>query len=405
MLKKILTILKRTIITLLIIGLLLFLNEMIFRIVNGPPNPNSRIVQNNGALLFTPNALLEEKTDEFQYQATFNNFGYRGKNFSVIKKEQRARILLLGDGMVFGVGLQNNETIPAQLEQILEEQGQHVDVINAGIDDSSTITHYVNLRDIHLQYNPDMVVLFFDPTDINDDWRLQRHAIFDDTGRIMHFDTTTIKGQKSWWQQLLRYSSSALAFDQSILQTYEYMKIFGRQRYQALKKNTTPLATVIATSEDMPDEIINAYDPFLLLRGRKREKLIRQNFIITEKYLNQIHSLLTEKGIRLVIATVPSGIYVSENAWGQGRLEWGFELGRVYSDYLPFTLIGEFASKKDIPFINTLPGFLKNRDQKLFFDSAPYLTPAGATIAARQLSKKGTFRKILQGILKEKKKQ
>lgn len=99
----------------------------------------------------------------YSHDLTINNnsLGFRGKEIAFRKKEGTTRILALGDSMTFGVGVQDSETYPYQLEQILKGKGlSNIEVINAGYADGSSLdSYYLFLKKRGLELKPDIVLV------------------------------------------------------------------------------------------------------------------------------------------------------------------------------------------------------------------------------------------------------
>jgi len=91
-----------------------------------------------------------------------NGKGTRGKDFELQKPTGVIRILSLGDSKTFGWGLEESETYSSLLEEILQKtagDNRRVEVINAGVNGWSYAQMFLYLRDIGLQYNPDIVIV------------------------------------------------------------------------------------------------------------------------------------------------------------------------------------------------------------------------------------------------------
>ena len=97
----------------------------------------------------------------------------------------------------------------------------------------------------------------------------------------------------------------------------------------------------------------------------------------------------------------PHGIYVGGDQWNKGRLTWGFEEGKKYTDYLPFELVAEYARNEKIPFINTLDDFLKAPPKKYFFDWDGPMNPSGNAIVAQSVVDSPAFQAILKKIFRK----
>lgn len=115
-------------------------------------------------------------TFEFDYQFHTNSLGLRGKEIDKHNKNNNFRVLMVGDSMTFGWGVEDNETIPSYLEQIANEEfntrniNNKIEVINAGMASGfSPDTYYLYLKNKGLDLKPNLVIVnFFIRNDIYD---------------------------------------------------------------------------------------------------------------------------------------------------------------------------------------------------------------------------------------------
>ncbi|MCS6912902.1 MAG: GDSL-type esterase/lipase family protein [Myxococcales bacterium] len=70
-------------------------------------------------------------------------------------------VLLLGDSAGFGQGLDDDQTVAAQLERLLAEKGHPLPVINAGVPGYNTTLQLAQLRLLLPQLRPRQVVLLY----------------------------------------------------------------------------------------------------------------------------------------------------------------------------------------------------------------------------------------------------
>ena len=118
---------------------------------------------------------------------SINGQGLRHREIDMAKPPGSKRILMLGDSIVFGWGVDQSETLPAQLERILRDRGPDilggpVDVINTGVGNYNTAMEVAAFLERGRSFAPDIVVLNYfindaEPTPVYRDvpW-LARHA-------------------------------------------------------------------------------------------------------------------------------------------------------------------------------------------------------------------------------------
>jgi lysophospholipase L1-like esterase len=106
---------------------------------------------------------------EFEVTVRTNALGLRGRASSP-KDEGTYRMLMLGDSFIFGFGVEDDETLPAQLEATLGTRHEGIEVLNAGVPGWSTDQYYLFLRTRLDEITPDLVMLGLlvnDPDDGN----------------------------------------------------------------------------------------------------------------------------------------------------------------------------------------------------------------------------------------------
>ena len=102
------------------------------------------------------------------YQASTNELGYRGREIERQKELGTFRVLFAGDSFVYGDFVDDEETLPAQLESGLNARCTiPIEVVNAGLG-GSTIRDQSEMIDRGRAMDPDLVVLQFSENDVLD---------------------------------------------------------------------------------------------------------------------------------------------------------------------------------------------------------------------------------------------
>lgn len=124
--------------------------EMIFRETLGPVGTSVR----------TNDPLMPESKEKFL--VSLNKLGFRGKDREVKKSPATKRIIVLGSYQAWGLGVNDDETYSAQLENRLnlhKIKHRHYEVWNAGRMTSTAIVGLAHLKKNVLPYKPDLVIL------------------------------------------------------------------------------------------------------------------------------------------------------------------------------------------------------------------------------------------------------
>ncbi|MDO9280586.1 MAG: SGNH/GDSL hydrolase family protein [Pseudomonadota bacterium] len=93
------------------------------------------------------------------FTSTINALGLRGALPADPKPAGVPRVLVVGDSSLFGHGVADDETYPAQLEQILLGLGRRVEVLNGGTPGYSTEQTRIFLAEDGWALQPDLLVI------------------------------------------------------------------------------------------------------------------------------------------------------------------------------------------------------------------------------------------------------
>lgn len=119
-------------------------------------------------------------TREWNVIYGINSFGFRDGKRTLEKPANTFRILMLGDSFTEGWGVAQDKTFSALLENKLNSMNSgRFEVINMGVASYSPLLEYVQLKNIGLEFKPDLVILNFDHTDFADDWHYESLASYD----------------------------------------------------------------------------------------------------------------------------------------------------------------------------------------------------------------------------------
>ena len=103
---------------------------------------------------------------------TVNALGLRDRDYAIPAPAGMRRVMLLGDSMVFGVGLPADKTLSSQIEQrVNKDGGGPVEVINAGIFGYNIVQEISLLEEVGPRYRPDLVIACFVHNDM-ENWGL-----------------------------------------------------------------------------------------------------------------------------------------------------------------------------------------------------------------------------------------
>lgn len=88
-----------------------------------------------------------------------NSLGLRWNEFDKTKKRGKKRVLILGDSVVLGWGVEHDMTFPALIQNMSDSSKADVEIIPAGVSSWNTRTEYEYLRRVALGFDPDILIL------------------------------------------------------------------------------------------------------------------------------------------------------------------------------------------------------------------------------------------------------
>lgn len=105
--------------------------------------------------VLSPNAEMRFESTEFVYTARTNSLGFRTKELSP-RTADEYRVLLLGDSMFWGVGVDYPETVASAIEA---QSNGYLSVLNFSISGYNTVQELIVVRSYVDSVNPDQVIL------------------------------------------------------------------------------------------------------------------------------------------------------------------------------------------------------------------------------------------------------
>jgi len=99
-----------------------------------------------------------------------NADGFRDRRYARPKPPGTFRVVVLGDSIAFGYGVEERDAFPKVLEARLSELAPeaHIEVVNLGVSGYNAYTEAELLKDVGVTYEPDLVLLQFCINDLND---------------------------------------------------------------------------------------------------------------------------------------------------------------------------------------------------------------------------------------------
>jgi lysophospholipase L1-like esterase len=153
-----------------------------------------------------PNEQFYIRRPEFNHLRICNSLGFSDVEWSLEKKKNQKRILVLGDSFTEGVGAPFDSCYPSILRAHLSSIDSNISIMNAGIAGNDPCVNFVTYRDLLLKYKPDVILQTLSSNDLNTDIAtkggLER---FKNTGEITF-------QQAPWWEPIYAFSYISRVF-------------------------------------------------------------------------------------------------------------------------------------------------------------------------------------------------
>jgi len=311
---------------------------------------------------YIPNCHSRFTTFEWDTDVKINAEGFRDDEIAP-KEQFDLRILMLGDSMTWGYGVEKEETFSEVLQQKLKAKGINADVINAGATSYSPTLEYLLLKNKGLSYQPDIVILNLDMSDIQDDYNYnQERAEFDQDGNVIR--VSGIKEQTTLFYKIRnKMQLNRFIFDKLNLIDSRLIKKEEKQNIMPLGDPKTDRYAIL---RDMPvqDEA--------------------EHWKRTFHYISLINELCKKNDITFILTLYPYGVQVSADEWSLGRHLFGFSSDAVHSD-APQQKVKQFAEENGIMYVEMLDSFKESDTFPLYFAYDGHINRDGHALAAEVL--------------------
>lgn len=284
-----------------------------------------------------------------------------------------ARIAVLGDSFVFGPGVGEAEAFPAQLEKLLRERPGTADaaVLNAGVISYSPLLEKRLFDGVVREYQPTLVLLFLDVTDIGDDSIYAHKAV---AGGPEPFE---LEGE------------SRVEFHGALYQLLEpYLRWLVAQASYPLELVKASLGRPAPATANS-----NYYLNYVTFEGKAENRyfIYRHPLAQTEPYfretLGHVQAIATSAeglGARFVLVLVPR-----YHHWSQKECPQNWELGAYGTNepfqYEYFRFFEERRGTTPFPIYDLLPRFRQTTEFPLVFPNDPHWNPRGHAFVARTM--------------------
>ncbi|HMD80722.1 MAG TPA: hypothetical protein VKE92_05395 [Anaerolineales bacterium] len=336
-----------------------------------------------------PNARFRHHEVEFDYLWINNSLGMRDRERSLRKGAGNFRILFLGDSMVQGYGVPQEQTMVALLEASLNKpkRERRIEVLNGGIFGYSPFLEYLYLHEIMPLVEPDVVIVgLFLGNDVGDDYFYTQQARLDNNGAVSfektnwpwdYKDELLKNGAKSVEIGVQKYPQTWVLKSHLIrlfLRLYERGKTYDQ--YRDYRRREAELT--LQRKDDIRVNLGLVNYPVTTKRQRVKY------WEISESYLKDMHRLCQRQQVPLIVTVIPF-------------LEPDTVQFSVFEE--PNEILKEFGKQLSIPVVFLITEFRKWPAKQLFFELDGHWNALGNSVAAETMDRELRSLNLLPSVL------
>jgi lysophospholipase L1-like esterase len=323
---------------------------------------------------------------EFDTEFRISSLGFRDEEMPRERPEGTFRILLLGDSMTVGWGVDVEETFSSKLELLLNETA-------GGTSGEGRLTRYQTLNCGWASwYAPDGAYVFLkhrleelagdlvvlnvflnDPTDLEPDWWRPPAPSLPDSLVEPPSDDPAV-GQRSPMAVRVRYFLDQHSHVYSTVRR----RLMGVTRklsqgedlinMEAVLRNEYPANAVVLFTEEYP--------PF-----------VQRRMELMELLLVGMRDLCAEKDVRFAVSVVPAGFQVLDSKRESYCIAPVIFDDQKYVAAKAQAEITSMCDRNDIPVLDLLPPFQDRASVDHYFVRDPHMTPKGHDLIAEEMAR------------------
>ncbi len=293
------------------------------------------------------------------------------------------RVVCLGDSFTFGAWVDGEESYPAQLEANLRQSShQDVAVLNAGMLSYSPVLHRELLLNTLMQYEPTVVTLMLDCTDIGDDYHYLQD--FDSTRENGPFAGEVLSRPTPHFGALWRLAKPVHPI---VLAPIELL--------QRVSSNHVPHDPLDYYHFEIPVDGEIETDRFFIYRHPLSK---------TRPFFDQTYTVISEIAEICKVQGVPFVLFIAPryHHWSSTESPENWERS-VYGESLEhqnaiFEFFDEMAKESEFEIVNLLPAFQNAEEFPLVFRTDPHWNSTGNRFVADEVASVLLKRKLVSGI-------
>jgi len=311
---------------------------------------------------FTQNLKKGFSSADFLITINTNERGFRGPLYDHKKRPGTYRILGLGDSTLFGWGVNYDDIVLSQLEEMLQEdprfRDKKVEGINMGIPAFSTPQYRKILTTEGEKWNPDLVLVFFDSNDWIEEFDFKKKFVDKDGFLISH-------QQEFSFRSLREFLAPARFF----LKKNSQMYMLVRDRFKRL----------LMEKKLMGVPNVELY---------RKDKDFSKKHVNTLEAINDMHRYSRDRlNSDFLLFIIPAKMHVRESL--HDIVKKAYNLSDDDYDWLqPQSILIDYCRSNNIPYLYPIQVLQEDEttQRRTYFDIDGHWNTLGHRVAAKEIS-------------------
>lgn len=318
-------------------------------------------------------------THEFTYPVKINSLGYRMEEFTVEKPQDEFRILMVGDSMTFGYGVEEKYAIPNQLKESLNQYlGQdsipkkRVQIVNAGFAaGKAPDTYFLYLKKRGFELSPDLIIVnYFLNNDIADlDNNIWEKV--DKNGLPEKITSKTEEVEEDYTRLKRQYQNWKFAIP--ILRNSHLWILFATTLESRSPDTVSKLKKILGVDEKLPLvqtlEVENCL--YLFDCSPRMQELFDRYYLVARSTID----LARESNIPIIVSLLPANPQVKQVAQLLG--EKTDQQEETKKNFQPQVRLRRFFNDLQVDVIDPLPYVTDSNWPKYYFEKDGHPTQEG----------------------------
>lgn len=246
------------------------------------------------------------KENDHPITGKFNNYGWRDDDWSMEKPENTYRIAVLGDSIVEALQVESDRTFLSLTEQTVNQNHElKIDLMNFGRSGFTQTEELLVLQNDVEQFNPDMVILFFLPS--NDIADISRKTAVDYT---RPFYLVSEDGELRLDTSFADTRSFRISSILSRFKRHSALINLITERYKAYRMKSK-VKNVPRTP--LPQGFLYKNGTYLDLCTDRQSQGSLTNYSLNKLLIKEMSDFCKKRGIRFMLVTTNIPAYIPSN--------------------------------------------------------------------------------------------